>query len=152
MPATTRHSFRNRRIPICFFLTKVKIAIVFSCRSCLGVGFLDSGDNSHPPERFPGHRRGQPGRGRESDLGSEGQSRREGPAEAPKVALHTWDHAAYLHFQLATEVIGTFIPSRSKKPDKAEEERERMAKKLAEQRAKIEGMPTTAKVTVMLTF
>uniref|UniRef100_A0A8C5CGB3 Voltage-dependent L-type calcium channel subunit alpha n=1 Tax=Gadus morhua TaxID=8049 RepID=A0A8C5CGB3_GADMO len=37
---------------------------------------------------------------------------------------------------------------RSKKPDKAEEERERMAKKLAEQRAKIEGMPTTAKLKI----
>lgn len=31
-------------------------------------------------------------------------------------------------------------------PDKTDEERERMAKKLAEQRAKMEGMPTTAKV------
>lgn len=31
-------------------------------------------------------------------------------------------------------------------PDKTDEERERIAKKLAEQRAKIEGMPTTAKV------
>lgn len=33
-------------------------------------------------------------------------------------------------------------------PDKTDEERERIAKKLAEQRAKIEGMPTTAKVCV----
>lgn len=32
-------------------------------------------------------------------------------------------------------------------PDKTDEERERIAKKLAEQRAKIEGMPTTAKVS-----
>lgn len=32
-------------------------------------------------------------------------------------------------------------------PDKTDEERERLAKKLAEQRAKIEGMPTTAKVS-----
>lgn len=31
-------------------------------------------------------------------------------------------------------------------PDKTDEERERIAKKLAEQRAKIESMPTTAKV------
>lgn len=31
-------------------------------------------------------------------------------------------------------------------PDKTDEERERIAKKLAEQRAKTEGMPTTAKV------
>lgn len=31
-------------------------------------------------------------------------------------------------------------------PEKTDEERERMAKKLAEQRAKMEGMPTTAKV------
>lgn len=37
-------------------------------------------------------------------------------------------------------------PSRSKMPEKTDEERERMAKKLAEQRAKMEGMPTTAKV------
>jgi len=37
-------------------------------------------------------------------------------------------------------------------PDKSDEERERIAKKLAEQRAKIEGMPTTAKVTVMSWF
>lgn len=36
---------------------------------------------------------------------------------------------------------------RSKMPDKTDEERERIAKKLAEQRAKIEGMPTTAKVS-----
>lgn len=34
-------------------------------------------------------------------------------------------------------------------PEKTDEERERIAKKLAEQRAKIEGMPTTAKVTVV---
>lgn len=34
-------------------------------------------------------------------------------------------------------------------PDKTDEERERIAKKLAEQRAKIEGMPTTAKVSVV---
>lgn len=34
-------------------------------------------------------------------------------------------------------------------PDKTDEERERMAKKLAEQRAKMEGMPTTAKVASM---
>ncbi|KAM7404696.1 hypothetical protein PAMP_012020 [Pampus punctatissimus] len=37
---------------------------------------------------------------------------------------------------------------RSKMPDKTDEERERIAKKLAEQRAKIEGMPTTAKLKV----
>ncbi|KAF0036298.1 hypothetical protein F2P81_011610 [Scophthalmus maximus] len=37
---------------------------------------------------------------------------------------------------------------RSKMPDKTDEERERMAKKLAEQRAKIEGMPTTAKLKI----
>lgn len=34
-------------------------------------------------------------------------------------------------------------------PEKTDEERERMAKKLAEQRAKMEGMPTTAKVASM---
>lgn len=34
-------------------------------------------------------------------------------------------------------------------PDKTDEERERIAKKLAEQRAKTEGMPTTAKVSVV---
>ncbi len=34
-------------------------------------------------------------------------------------------------------------------PDKTDEERERIAKKLAEQRAKMEGMPTTAKVSVV---
>lgn len=34
-------------------------------------------------------------------------------------------------------------------PDKTDEERERMAKKLAEQRAKMEGMPTTAKVSIV---
>lgn len=38
-------------------------------------------------------------------------------------------------------------PSRSKMPEKTDEERERIAKKLAEQRAKMEGMPTTAKVS-----
>lgn len=32
-------------------------------------------------------------------------------------------------------------------PDKTDEERERIAKKLAEQRAKVENMPTTAKVS-----
>lgn len=32
-------------------------------------------------------------------------------------------------------------------PEKTDEERERIAKKLAEQRAKMEGMPTTAKVS-----
>ncbi|KAK7916200.1 hypothetical protein WMY93_011961 [Mugilogobius chulae] len=37
---------------------------------------------------------------------------------------------------------------RSKMPDKTDEERERYAKKLAEQRAKIEGMPTTAKLKI----
>ncbi|KAM8830836.1 dihydropyridine-sensitive L-type skeletal muscle calcium channel subunit alpha-1-like [Synchiropus picturatus] len=37
---------------------------------------------------------------------------------------------------------------RSKMPDKTDEERERIAKKLAEQRAKIEGMPTTAKLKI----
>ncbi|KAM9785467.1 dihydropyridine-sensitive L-type skeletal muscle calcium channel subunit alpha-1-like [Neosynchiropus ocellatus] len=37
---------------------------------------------------------------------------------------------------------------RSKMPDKTDEERERIAKKLAEQRAKMEGMPTTAKLKV----
>ncbi|KAM3872323.1 dihydropyridine-sensitive L-type skeletal muscle calcium channel subunit alpha-1-like [Diretmus argenteus] len=37
---------------------------------------------------------------------------------------------------------------RSKMPDKNEEERERLAKKLAEQRAKIECMPTTAKLKI----
>ncbi len=35
-------------------------------------------------------------------------------------------------------------------PDKTDEERERIAKKLAEQRAKMEGMPTTAKVSAAL--
>lgn len=39
-------------------------------------------------------------------------------------------------------------PSRSKMPDKTDEERERIAKKLADQRAKLEGMPTTAKVSI----
>lgn len=39
------------------------------------------------------------------------------------------------------------LPSRSKMPDKTDEERERIAKKLADQRAKMEGMPTTAKVS-----
>lgn len=34
-------------------------------------------------------------------------------------------------------------------PEKTDEERERIAKKLAEQRAKIEGMPTTAKVSAL---
>lgn len=33
-------------------------------------------------------------------------------------------------------------------PEKTDEERERIAKKLADQRAKLEGMPTTAKVGV----
>lgn len=33
-------------------------------------------------------------------------------------------------------------------PDKTDEERERIAKKLADQRAKLEGMPTTAKVSI----
>uniref|UniRef100_A0A672YTZ9 Voltage-dependent L-type calcium channel subunit alpha n=1 Tax=Sphaeramia orbicularis TaxID=375764 RepID=A0A672YTZ9_9TELE len=37
---------------------------------------------------------------------------------------------------------------KSKMPDKTDEERERIAKKLAEQRAKIEGMPTTAKLKI----
>ncbi|XP_068181577.1 dihydropyridine-sensitive L-type skeletal muscle calcium channel subunit alpha-1-like [Antennarius striatus] len=37
---------------------------------------------------------------------------------------------------------------RSKMPDKTDEERERIAKKLAEQRAKTEGMPTTAKLKI----
>ncbi|KAJ0064214.1 hypothetical protein NL108_001542, partial [Boleophthalmus pectinirostris] len=37
---------------------------------------------------------------------------------------------------------------RSKMPDKTDEERERYAKKLAEQRAKLEGMPTTAKLKI----
>ncbi|KAG8002693.1 Dihydropyridine-sensitive L-type skeletal muscle calcium channel subunit alpha-1 [Nibea albiflora] len=37
---------------------------------------------------------------------------------------------------------------RSKMPDKSDEERERIAKKLAEQRAKTEGMPTTAKLKI----
>ncbi|XP_068600029.1 dihydropyridine-sensitive L-type skeletal muscle calcium channel subunit alpha-1-like [Brachionichthys hirsutus] len=37
---------------------------------------------------------------------------------------------------------------RSKMPDKTDEERERIAKKLAEQRAKIEGMPTTARLKI----
>ncbi|XP_061909055.1 dihydropyridine-sensitive L-type skeletal muscle calcium channel subunit alpha-1-like [Entelurus aequoreus] len=37
---------------------------------------------------------------------------------------------------------------RSKMPDKTDEERERMSKKLAEQRAKMEGMPTTAKLKI----
>lgn len=41
----------------------------------------------------------------------------------------------------------SLLLSRSKMPDKTDEERERMAKKLAEQRAKLEGMPTTAKVS-----
>lgn len=41
------------------------------------------------------------------------------------------------------------LPFRSKMPDKTDEERERIAKKLAEQRAKIEGMPTTAKVSII---
>ena len=34
-------------------------------------------------------------------------------------------------------------------PDKTDEERERISKKLAEQRAKLEGIPTTAKVSVV---
>lgn len=42
-----------------------------------------------------------------------------------------------------------FLSSRAKMPDKTDEERERIAKKLAEQRAKLEGMPTTAKVSVV---
>lgn len=33
-------------------------------------------------------------------------------------------------------------------PEKTDEERERIAKKLADQRAKLEGMPTTAKVSI----
>lgn len=33
-------------------------------------------------------------------------------------------------------------------PEKTDEERERIAKKLADQRAKLEGMPTTAKVRI----
>ncbi|XP_003448283.1 calcium channel, voltage-dependent, L type, alpha 1S subunit, b isoform X2 [Oreochromis niloticus] len=37
---------------------------------------------------------------------------------------------------------------RAKMPEKTDEERERIAKKLAEQRAKIEGMPTTAKLKI----
>uniref|UniRef100_A0A7N6AZ22 Voltage-dependent L-type calcium channel subunit alpha n=1 Tax=Anabas testudineus TaxID=64144 RepID=A0A7N6AZ22_ANATE len=37
---------------------------------------------------------------------------------------------------------------KSKMPDKTDEERERIAKKLAEQRAKLEGMPTTAKLKI----
>ncbi|XP_057678899.1 dihydropyridine-sensitive L-type skeletal muscle calcium channel subunit alpha-1-like [Corythoichthys intestinalis] len=37
---------------------------------------------------------------------------------------------------------------RSKMPDKTDEERERISKKLAEQRAKMEGMPTTAKLKI----
>lgn len=37
-------------------------------------------------------------------------------------------------------------------PEKTDEERERIAKKLAEQRAKIEGMPTTAKVSAESDF
>uniref|UniRef100_A0A8C4HFH5 Voltage-dependent L-type calcium channel subunit alpha n=1 Tax=Dicentrarchus labrax TaxID=13489 RepID=A0A8C4HFH5_DICLA len=37
---------------------------------------------------------------------------------------------------------------KSKMPEKTDEERERIAKKLAEQRAKMEGMPTTAKLKV----
>uniref|UniRef100_A0A3Q1F830 Voltage-dependent L-type calcium channel subunit alpha n=1 Tax=Acanthochromis polyacanthus TaxID=80966 RepID=A0A3Q1F830_9TELE len=37
---------------------------------------------------------------------------------------------------------------RSKMPEKTDEERERIAKKLAEQRAKMEGMPTTAKLKI----
>ncbi|XP_071332271.1 dihydropyridine-sensitive L-type skeletal muscle calcium channel subunit alpha-1-like isoform X2 [Trachinotus anak] len=37
---------------------------------------------------------------------------------------------------------------RSKMPDKTDEERERIAKKLAEQRAKMEGIPTTAKLKI----
>lgn len=35
-------------------------------------------------------------------------------------------------------------------PEKTDEERERIAKKLAEQRAKMEGMPTTAKVCILV--
>lgn len=34
-------------------------------------------------------------------------------------------------------------------PEKTDEDRERIAKKLAEQRAKMEIMPTTAKVSVI---
>ena len=34
-------------------------------------------------------------------------------------------------------------------PDKTDEDRERIAKKLAEQRSKMEGIPTTAKVSVI---
>uniref|UniRef100_A0A7N9AXJ4 Voltage-dependent L-type calcium channel subunit alpha n=1 Tax=Mastacembelus armatus TaxID=205130 RepID=A0A7N9AXJ4_9TELE len=37
---------------------------------------------------------------------------------------------------------------KSKMPDKTDEERERIAKKLAEQRAKMEGIPTTAKLKI----
>ncbi|XP_074500500.1 calcium channel, voltage-dependent, L type, alpha 1S subunit, b [Sebastes fasciatus] len=37
---------------------------------------------------------------------------------------------------------------RSKMPEKTDEDRERIAKKLAEQRSKIEGMPTTAKLKI----
>uniref|UniRef100_A0A3P9QCV4 Voltage-dependent L-type calcium channel subunit alpha n=1 Tax=Poecilia reticulata TaxID=8081 RepID=A0A3P9QCV4_POERE len=37
---------------------------------------------------------------------------------------------------------------KSKMPEKTDEERERIAKKLAEQRAKMEGMPTTAKLKI----
>uniref|UniRef100_A0A665X6T6 Voltage-dependent L-type calcium channel subunit alpha n=1 Tax=Echeneis naucrates TaxID=173247 RepID=A0A665X6T6_ECHNA len=40
------------------------------------------------------------------------------------------------------------LRKKSKMPEKTDEERERIAKKLAEQRAKIEGMPTTAKLKI----
>lgn len=49
-------------------------------------------------------------------------------------------------------ILFTFLftfTHRSKMPEKTDEERERIAKKLAEQRAKIEGMPTTAKVDIL---
>lgn len=49
----------------------------------------------------------------------------------------------------ASRIIPCVLSGRSKMPDKTDEERERIAKKLAEQRAKMEGMPTTAKVCVV---
>lgn len=44
----------------------------------------------HPPERLPGHRRGQPGGGGKPDLGSEGESRREETQEAAEVREGSW--------------------------------------------------------------
>ena len=50
--------------------------------------------------------------------------------------------------RLKLSVLSSNQPFRSKMPEKTDEERERIAKKLADQRAKLEGMPTTAKVRI----